>query len=280
MKKSVLDILVENYNVINEFKKLERILFYENIIEGPENYYITCEQAFNLYCLRSWKFRKTFKDFREIKNTLNLPETLQSYTSENFITYLELLYNVFSDKSYLFRQGPVYVIDLDTARFKDEIINTLIENLNVKIKVDKQGWKVLYVDNDCLDSAIENLTPELQLETIKYTKIPKNDLPQKRKQLAFLATEHYIEQDKTGYEPLDILLKDCTGLLNNLHIRHNNKTGKWETETAKNMSPKEAIDLCDIIYDKILIVLMLRKDLQNSDKVKKVNEKLKKERNK
>lgn len=281
MKKSVLELLMEEYNVIREFKKLNKLLFEAKIFkEYSYCNYITYEQYFDKYVLRKWLHRKTFEDFQEMKQSLKLPNELESFSKENFVDYLELLYNVFyiSPYSYDYTLTDISEFDENSIQFANEIMSSLIANLHLKVKKDKDGWNIIYEDNDCLDSAIQDLSPEAQIETIKYLKIQKDDLTQKRKQLAFLATEHYIEQNKTGYEPLDTLLKDCTGLLNNLHIRHNNITGKWESEIVKNMSKKDAIELCDIIYDKILIVLMLRKDFQKKDKVKKLNEGLKKEK--
>ena len=71
-------------------------------------------------------------------------------------------------------------------------------------------------------------------------------------------------------------MDECTLILNNLHIRHNNETGKWENEIAKNMNTKEALEYCDLLYNKILQVVLMRKELKNQPKIDKLSKSLKK----
>ena len=72
------------------------------------------------------------------------------------------------------------------------------------------------------------------------------------------------------------VMDECTLILNNLHIRHNNETGKWENEIAKNMNTKEALEYCDLLYNKILQVVLMRKELKNQPKIDKLSKSLKK----
>ena len=61
-------------------------------------------------------------------------------------------------------------------------------------------------------------------------------------------------------------------MLNNLHIRHNNKTGKWEqADLLNSISEKEAIDLCDFAFNNMLNIVLLRENKQYDDIYNKFN---------
>lgn len=84
-------------------------------------------------------------------------------------------------------------------------------------------------------------------------------LTEKRKSLAYLATNLYIEYDKTETNAhLKELLNKAENILNNLHIRHNNKTGKWENEFIETIDEKDALSLCDMVYNEMLTIVLLR----------------------
>ena len=98
----------------------------------------------------------------------------------------------------------------------------------------------------------------MQWELIRYAR-EEMTLTEKRKSLAYLATNLYIEDDK---KETDIMIKaiieKAGNILNNLHIRHNNKTGKWENEVLKDVSSEEANMLCDMVFNEMLTIVLLR----------------------
>lgn len=144
-------------------------------------------------------------------------------------------------------------------------------------KKDPDGWYVLIPKNEVLDKAIEDFSPAVQWEVVSYLKIKNDDLESKRKQLAHLATELYIEKDSTekGYAPFDTIMNECTLILNNLHIRHNNETGKWENDVIKNINNSEAVEYCDMLYNKMLQIILIRKDLKRQSKIDSLSKSLK-----
>lgn len=54
------------------------------------------------------------------------------------------------------------------------------------------------------------------------------------------------------------IIEKAGNILNNLHIRHNNKTGKWENEVLKDVSSEEANMLCDMVFNEMLTIVLLR----------------------
>ena len=96
-----------------------------------------------------------------------------------------------------------------------------------------------------------------------------------------MATNLYIEKDKNeNDEHLKVLLNKADNVLNNLHIRHNNKTGKWENEVLENLDEKDAIALCDMVYNEMLTIVLLREHKEYDEIYNKFNKKQKEIRTK
>lgn len=239
----------------------------------------TYSDMFDGLILRKWDFRRTYISTKSmlVENDLYI-DFLKKHTDEQTLNFIEIIDNMLAvrpDYEYL-KMRSIYIID-NNYKLMLETLRLLIENLGLEETGAKDGWITLIPKNEILDRVIEGLSSQVQWEIISYLKIKKDDLDSKRKQLAYLATELYIEKDdnENGYAPFNIIMNECNLLLNNLHIRHNNKTGKWENEVVKNINKKEALDFCDITYNKMLTIVLMRKDLEHQDKIKELAKNLK-----
>ena len=136
---------------------------------------------------------------------------------------------------------------------------------------------ILYPKNAPLEGVLNVLEDEdVQWELIRYAREDMT-LTEKRKSLAYLATNLYIEDDKNEINPtIKTLISKAGNILNNLHIRHNNKTGKWENEALKDVSKKEALMLCDMVFNEMLTIVLLREHKKYEETYIKFNEKQKK----
>lgn len=138
-----------------------------------------------------------------------------------------------------------------------------MSTLEKKMGLTKRVYKdkiVLYPKNAPLEKVVEicNDEEEVQWELIRYVREDLS-LSEKRKSLAYLATNLYIERDNSEKnEHIKSLIENAENLLNNLHIRHNNKTGKWESQAFKDLDEKDAITLCDMVYNEMLTIVLLR----------------------
>ena len=144
-----------------------------------------------------------------------------------------------------------------------------MSTLEKKMGLTKRVYKnkiVLYPKNAPLEKAVEACDEEeIQWELIRYVREDLS-LAEKRKSLAYLATGLYIEEDDSEKEePIKSIVKNATTLLNNLHIRHNNKTGKWENQAFKDLDENDAITLCDMVYNEMLTIVLLREHKKYED---------------
>lgn len=147
------------------------------------------------------------------------------------------------------------------TKFKS-VFGKLISTLEKRLGLTKREYKdkvILYPKNAPLEKVV-NLSEDedVQWELIRYVREDLS-LSEKRKSLAYLATNLYIEEDsKETDEHIRELIKKAGNILNNLHIRHNNKTGKWENQVVKDLNEADAISLCDMVYNEMLTIVLLR----------------------
>lgn len=283
-KLSVLELMKKNYNASLEAIKLKQLFFdvpmFQKTIMFANTQEFTYAIIFDRLLLRQWKFRQTYISTKNIliQNHLDV-DFAKKYTNEQLVDFIELIDNLlyykpnFSELQY---SQSLYLIK-DRYTLMLEVLEGLIKNLGLEEKKSPDGWIALIPRNETLDKVIEDFKPAVQWEIISYLKIKQDDLEAKRKHLAYLATELYIEKDKNeqGYKPFEIIINECTLILNNLHIRHNNETGKWENDIVKNINMKEALEYCDLLYNKMLQVVLMRKDLKDQSKIDKLSYSLK-----
>lgn len=282
---STLDLMRKNYNVSIEATKLKDLFFESKMFQESSGFSFTNSytyaEIFDRLLLRRWKFRQTYINCKDIliHNKLDI-DFSKKYSSEELVNFIEIMNNLLyfkPDFEKLKRERNIYLI-YDRYTLMIEVLNSLIEHLGLVERKSHEGWYVLVPKNETLDKAVEGFKPVVQWEIISYLKIKSSDLEEKRKHLAYLATELYIEKDENekGYKPFETIINECTLILNNLHIRHNNETGKWENTVVKSINKKEALEYCEILYNKMLQVVLMRKDLKNQNKIEELSKNLKK----
>jgi len=140
---------------------------------------------------------------------------------------------------------------------------------------------LLYHENGPLEQVINITTDEdVQWELIRYVR-ENMSLGEKRKSLAYLATNLNIEQDSNEKDPIiSQIMYKATNVLNNLQIRHNNTTGKWENSVLDDITDDEAIALCDLVFNQMLTIVLLRQQKNYENTYASFNNKQKQAKNK
>ena len=160
----------------------------------------------------------------------------------------------------------------------------LVRTLETKMGlVNKEinGQMLLYPLNAPLEQVINIVEDkDVDWELIRYTR-ENLSLAEKRKSLAFLATNLYMEKDSEETDTtIKLLMGKTTNVLNNLHIRHNNVTGKWENAALVDITDKDAADLCDYAFNNMLNIVLLREQKKYEATYESFNEKQKQAKNK
>ena len=284
-RKTTFQLVEENYNIQDEIYKIDHLF----VSEGYFNDTIVSYPLYNLlvdYLFLGWKYRRTCVTIREYFAKANalLPEydrkrQKRPEIDENvMVNYLEVIENFIK----LYNDNGKYLFDrynIDCNGSFDYEFCYIVEEAEKRLGLTKkyiQDRVILMPNNAAAEYAIENIDDEdVQWEMIRYMR-EDLDLAEKRKSLAYLATNLYIEEDQhEQQEPLKSVIHKAGNILNNLHIRHNNKTGKY-TNTVLNITDEdEAIMLCDYAFNLMLEVVIIREQSKYEQVYKEFNDKQK-----
>jgi len=286
MRKNVFEILNDRENVDFELAKIVKYIFEKPLFTKKGSPYdfdrYTLADLIDNFLISEWKYASIAETVKDIftlakfdtKNLVVSSSTmLWNISMEQKINLIEIALNLYKlycgNSNKLFQKHEIqYLAELD---YLGKVLDGTIEKLDLQTKRNK-GLYSLHPKNASTDIVIEKVKKEnLQWELLDYDSPKhKNNLIEKRKKLALFATEFClvdsIEKPKNNY--LAQMLNDCNMILNTLHIRHNNETGKWKNQIIQNMTEAEAIQWCDIAYNLIIAILHARDQEKDFDLVK------------
>ena len=282
-RKNIFQLVEGNYDIQSEIQKIDRLFSNERYFE--EGFHeMHFKHVVKVYLFDDWKYRETCISVEEYFERAEADLSVSSVVSEDkIINYLEVMENFV--KLYLSHENMLRIKEnlICTDKFVS-VYYDLIKTLEKHMGLTKREYKdrvILYPKNAPLEKVVDLCEDEdVQWELIRYVREDLS-LSEKRKSLAYLATNLYIEKDKNeNDEHLKVLLNKADNVLNNLHIRHNNKTGKWENEVVDNLDEKDAIALCDMVYNEMLTIVLLREHKEYDEIYNKFNKKQKEIRTK
>lgn len=261
VRKNIFQLVEENYDIQTEIRKINKLFNSEYYFVAGFNYY-SLKKLLEEFLFTDWKYRGTCIKPEEFFTRANASISSSVRNAEpTIINNLEVIENFlklyFDNSDDLLKKHEIkYYTDL-TAVFCN-LINTLEKRMGLTTREYKDRI-IIYPKNAPLEKVVELCDDEdVQWELIRYVREDLS-LNEKRKSLAYLATNLYIEEDPAEKDDhIKELIKKAGNILNNLHIRHNNKTGKWENQALKDLDKADAISLCDMVYNEMLTIVLLR----------------------
>ena len=260
-RKNIFQLIEENYDIQTEIRKINTLFVTENYFVAGYSYYTFTKLLKNIL-FDEWHYRGTCITLEEYFERANAGiDDRRNNDEDTIINNLEVMENLvklyYDNSDDLYSQHKIkYYTSFEN------VFCHLIKTLEKRMGLTRREYKdkvILYPKNAPLEKVVELCEDEdVQWELIRYVREDLS-LAEKRKSLAYLATNLYIEEDKTETdEHIKELIKKAGNILNNLHIRHNNKTGKWENAALKDLDEADAISLCDMVYNEMLTIVLLR----------------------
>lgn len=262
-RKNIFQLVEESYDIQSEIRKINTLFTDEDYFESAYNRF-SFKDILSEYLFSDWKYRGTCLDIDEYlsRADAHIPRPKQLHIEEDqIINYLEVMENflkLYFDHGVELSHNEGLDCDIEFSLVFLDLVTTLEQKMGLCTREYKDKV-LLYPKNAPLEKVIDLCEDEdVQWELIRYVR-ENLSLTEKRKSLAYLATNLYIEEDKTETdEHIKELIKKAGNILNNLHIRHNNKTGKWENKALKDLDEADAISLCDMVYNEMLTIVLLR----------------------
>lgn len=278
-RKNIFELLSEKYNIVKEMNKIaELFLSIEITATNPLNFQsgiCSIEQLFEWNCFPKWKQRGPYLSCAEMKADLNIPNSFSN--NMDIIRGLEYYINVLRmvDEKLNFSHNmqfscpPAYPMLLKN-------IDILLEHLNYEKKVFAQDEKVILVPKNPAATAVAEITDKehIAFAILKYNHNSlRGDLEGKRQLLLSIANE-YEPLLKNPIDGFTDYFKKATFLLNNLNLRHNNKSGKDKKQFVVDMPNKELEKWYDELYQLLLFCVLIKDNVKRKKEIEDLVKKL------
>ena len=265
MRKSIFDIIEEQYDLNKEFKKISHLFNCNMVHRGGYGYPI--EWLVNTV-FHNWKARGSSINCADMRRELDIDKISkkQDLSFDEIALCLEYYLNiflVFTNKCFPLPEG--FSLNNDTFMLHQNM-DILIEHMNLKKHVLTDEEKVLLLPNNPAATAVAEISPkDIAFSILRYNHASlKGQVEEKRKLLQSIANEYenLLDYSVNGFGEY---FKTVRGLLNNLHIRHNNRDGKNQNKLIKNMSSKELEKQYDELYQLLLFCVLIKDNTERKN---------------
>ncbi len=246
-------------NVFTEYSALIKLFKFEQNITYNYSHHTTIEYINDFY-FRDLpaNFRAPFLSVEEMIVALKLND--QSYSLDDLFLLSEFLVALLPNKYTKLKsdfQKQAYTIY--------ENIFSFLEKLNYELK-ELEDERIIIVEKNPATTQAVGIVKDTStaIALIEYNHYAlKGNLEEKRKILTALGS--YIEPilksralQSSGYKQLE---SDVSFMLNNFHVRHNNKEGAKAQSYILELKSKQLEEWYDKIYNAILSVIIVNEHL-------------------
>lgn len=278
VRKNIFEILENKWDIIDEIKRIYYLLNY-NSVRSSVNY-ISPIEFVDIYCFSEWKNRYSYLNIEDMADDLdieldedNIPDNL---TTVEILKYLEFAINIIMlCDSKILQENSQYGYN-NKYWILDENIDIALEHLNFcKQELNNEERIILIEKNPSAIAVAEIVDENTACKVIEYNHyLLKGDIDKKKEILLQLANKY--EGIKSNIKSLNGKLDDDIGfMLNNINIRHNNKSGKSKKEYVSKMRKDTMEKWYDETYQMLLLAFLLTEQPSRSKKISQLKEKMK-----
>lgn len=273
-RKNIFEILNASYDINKEFVKIIR-LCNSDIYRGY-GYSLAAENLVDKHLLKKWKQRKSYLSCEEMLGDIKSHLSSNDINSKIIILeyYVNILHLIESNKGFLFANNSLQ--PTDKFGLVQENICILLEHLNLEKLIIQSEEKVLLVPKSPAATAVAEISSdETGLAILKYHHASmKGNLEEKKKLLYQISLEYepLLQSPIEGYKDF---FEKTNALLNNLHIRHNNKAKENNKNKVINIDDQELERWYDELYQLLLFCVLIKNNLERKNDVDKFLKELK-----
>lgn len=282
MRKSIFDIVAENMDMESEANRLVTMSSEECVL--VVNTY-TDETLFNYidaYCFKEWEHRGHFVDVDDFLEALRYDDLKEDATHnvDALLTLIELIYNFWELSRKQFHDTKKgYKLEWcgNYYHLKDVMDDVLSQYNHVAYVNEDQECVLIIEDKSEVTAAAEIMpTPALAVDVVRYNhRTLRGEIELKKKILLAMGAE--LEAKRKKLHTINTTLEnDIFFMLNNLNIRHNNKSkgDKNYKEYVAKMRKDRLEKWYDELYQMLLLAFLLMDNIERVEKVKGLKEKI------
>lgn len=284
MRKSIFDIVAENINMESEANRLVAMSSEEYVLVVDYYDNKTLFDYIDKYCFREWAQRGHFVDVDDFLEALEFDDLKEkaTYDSDAFLTLIELIYNFWElshkqldldddEKGYRLRwRGNYYHLK--------NVMDDVLSQYNHIAYINEEQECVLVIEDKAEVTAAAEImpTPTLTVEVVRYNhRTLKGEIERKKKILLALGAE--LEAKRKKLHLINATLEnDVFFMLNNLNIRHDNKSkgDKNYKEYVAKMRKERLEKWYDELYQMILLAFLLMDNAKRAEQIKELKGKI------
>ncbi len=278
-RKNIFDLLKDRYDVNNEFQKITG-LFNSKLVQQKisgfarkyTNDYTLEEMVEDVFF--DWKGRGSCISCQNMREELEINKIINDTkrTIDDIITVLEYYENIFN--LFLKKVAPKLPTYEYTKHHNLDILfeneDKLLDYLNYEQRVfEKEEMVILIPKNPAATAVAEISSNDTAMSILMYHHASlKGKIEEKRKLLLSIAQEYETLLAK-GIEGFSSYFDNARNMLNNTHLRHNNKSGKDKKELIAQMSNEELETWYDELYQLLLFCVLIKDNKDRKDKIAK-----------
>lgn len=268
-RQNIFEILKNKYNIEKEIDKIIKLCDSDCFEHNFQH--STAEGVFDYVILKDWKQRGTYlsckemlKDIKEYIKDYNIPD------NEACLLKLEYYANILQQIEFNlhFIYSKTLLRATNSFELAIENLDYLLEKLNYEKLIISEEEKVLLVPKKPESTAVAEISSEdTALAILMYNHGSlKGDVTEKRKLLYQISLE-YETLLKNPIEGYNDFFNKTNQLLNNLHIRHDNKTKDGNKNNVIEIDDKELENWYDELYQLLLFCVLIHDNLERKNRV-------------
>lgn len=244
------------FNIGNEYSKLYTLLFVEKSIHSIYGGSRTLARYINDEYFRKLPFRKTFTSIEDLMERLSIKTYSEGL--DQLLTFCEFIFAILPSKLLNGNNQAKEQADTIKANIKDILEST---NNKLILRPNSDNEFIIVEDDKAVTLAAELIDDiDVAFDILQYKhRSLKGNLPEKRKLLTSVAA--YLEPilrnkslSSAGYKTIE---SDMGFILNNFHIRHNNKEGSTAKDYIVNITDDELENWYDKAYNMAVLVVLI-----------------------
>lgn len=276
MRKSIFDIVSENIDLENEAERIFTMAAEEKTLVINGYHSCTLFGFFGEYCFRGWAYRNHCVDIDDYFNTVGLDDlkTDAALNVDSMLTFIELVYNFWIFAQYELQNESMNIKWRGNFYHLRDVMDDILAQYNHIAYIDDKDDRVLVIEDKAQVTAAAEIVPDaLTLDVIRYNhKSLQGNIEEKRAILVKFGAE--LEPKRKELQQINKQLENnIFFMMNNLHIRHNNRSqkdpAKYKEYVAK-MKDDRLEKWYDELYQMILLAFLLLDDISREDTVEEL----------
>ena len=281
MRKSIFDIASENICIEDEIKRIVTMAEDEYILYA--NYsYIKLFKFVDEYCFKQWGYRGHFINVDDYLKALNYTDLKRTAPQnvDSMLTVIELIYNFWNlsqQEFYDNKKGYDLKWRGNYYHLRD-VMDDILQQYNHVAYANEDNDCILVIEDKEEVTAVAEIVPSaMAFDIIKYNhRSLQGEIELKKSILISMGAE--LEPKRRELQSINKQLsEDIFFMLNNINVRHNNRSKKDKSkykEYVAKMSKARLEKWYDELYQMMLLAFLLLDNVDRTANVKDLKEKI------